>query len=232
MKRPRISRLVQLIGLLQAGRHENADTLAAQCKVSRRTIFRDLDLLRISDVPVLFDDEHGSYRIPSNYYLPPTNFSADEALAVLLLCFELGTDSRLPFYGALEAGRSSSSPACPPPRDRLREATGSVHIQFSPTNRLTGQEPIYRQLLNAATCRRAVRIAYDSFSDERAISTKLSPYCLLFSRHSWYVVGRSSLRRDIRTFNVGRVLQLDPLGESFDIRPLQHPALLWAMPGR
>ncbi len=209
---------MQLIGLLQAGRHENADTLAAQCQVSRRTIFRDLDLLRASGVPVLFDDQHGSYRIPSNYYLPPTNFTADEALAVLLLCFELGTENRLPFYGAAQNAAlklESSLPAAL--RDRLREATGAVHIQLTPTNRLSGQDPIYRQLLAAASHRRAVRIGYDSFSDERQISTKLCPYCLLFSRHSWYVVGRSSLHREVRTFNVGRICQLDPLAETYDV---------------
>ncbi len=71
--------------------------------MSRRTIFRDLDVLRASGVPVLFDDEHGSYRIPSAYYLPPTNFTADEALAVMHLCYELGKDGSLPFYSAAQA---------------------------------------------------------------------------------------------------------------------------------
>jgi predicted DNA-binding transcriptional regulator YafY len=46
MNLTRISRLVQLLGLLQAGKAHNAGELAALCEVSRRTIFRDLDVLR------------------------------------------------------------------------------------------------------------------------------------------------------------------------------------------
>jgi proteasome accessory factor B len=38
---------------------------------------------------------------------------------------------------------------------------------------------------------------------------------LLFSRRSWYVVGRSSLHREVRTFNVGRIEKLEPLDERY-----------------
>ena len=167
-------------------------------------------------MPVLFDDEHGCYRIPSNFYLPPTNFAADEALAVLLLCYELGAQNQLPFYGAARsAALKLESTLSSTLRNRLRETAAAVHIRLAPTNRLAGQESIYRQLLEAVTHRRAVRITYDSFSDDHHLSTKLSAYSLLFSGHTWYVIGRSSLHRDLRTFNVGRILKLSPLSESY-----------------
>ncbi len=60
-----------------------------------------------------------------------------------------------------------------------------------------------------------MRIEYDSFSDREMIRTKLSPYRLLFSRRSWYVFGRSSFHRQMRTFNVGRISRLEPLEERF-----------------
>ena len=60
----RIHRLLQLIGLLQAGRGYNSDALAQACGVSRRTVFRDLDLLRLSGVPLSFDEKQQRYRIP------------------------------------------------------------------------------------------------------------------------------------------------------------------------
>jgi predicted DNA-binding transcriptional regulator YafY len=55
MNLERIQRLLQLIGLLQAGRGCNTDALAQACAVSRRTIFRDLDLLHLSGIPLQFD---------------------------------------------------------------------------------------------------------------------------------------------------------------------------------
>ncbi len=216
MNLSRISRLVQLLGLLQAGKGNNAGALADACEVSRRTIFRDLDVLRQAGVPVLFDEEADVYRIPNTYFLPPTNFTAEEALAVLVLCYELGSGRRLPFYEAASSAALKLESSLPGRvRDQLREATGAVHINMQPGSRLDEKRPVYQQLLGCVATRRAARITYDSISDSRPIRLKLSPYRLLFSRHSWYVIGRSSLHREVRTFNVGRIEQLELLDEPF-----------------
>jgi len=167
-------------------------------------------------VPLLFDDEQQAYRIPGTYFLPPTNFTAEEALAVMVLCYELGADNRLPFYEAAQSAALKLESSMPGQvRERLREATAAVNFKTQPGNRLHGRLPIYQQLLGCIAARRAVRISYDSFSDGQPIRLKLSPYRLLFSRHSWYVIGRSSLHREVRTFNVGRIQQLELLDETF-----------------
>ena len=218
MTRLRLSRLVQLIGLLQAGRQKNADTLASECGVSRRTIFRDLDMLRSAGVPVLFDDDEKRYCIPGSYYLPPTNFTPDEALAVISLCYELGADSRVPFCQAARGAALKLEASLPPGlRESLRDTAGSMRIQLAATNRLDGQESVYRQLLTAAVRRLAVRIQYESLSEDQRIVTKLSPYRLMFSRHSWYVIGRSSMHREVRTFNVGRIRELVQLNDAYEV---------------
>jgi predicted DNA-binding transcriptional regulator YafY len=218
MNLTRISRLVQLLGLLQAGKAHNAGELAALCEVSRRTIFRDLDVLRQAGVPLLFDDEQCVYRIPGTYFLPPTNFTADEALAVMILCYELGRNNRLPFYEAAQSAALKLESSLPTRvREILRESTSAVRINAQPGNRLQGQRPIYQQLLTCIATRRAVRLVYDSFSDGKLLRFKLSPYRLLFSRRSWYVIGRSSVHREVRTFNVGRIRELLLLDESFHL---------------
>ena len=83
MNLSRIVRLLKLIGLLQAGRGFNTEALAQACGVSRRTIFRDLDTLRQAGVPLVYDDENQHYHIPGTYFLPPTNFTPEEALESL-----------------------------------------------------------------------------------------------------------------------------------------------------
>ncbi len=100
-------------------------------------------------------------------------------------------------------------------RDRLRDSTGAVHIKLQPGSRLDDKMPVYKQLLGCVATRRAARIAYDSLSDGGVIRIKLCPYRLLFSRHSWYVIGRSSLHREARTFNVGRIRDIELLDERF-----------------
>ncbi len=218
MNLSRISRLVQLLGLLQAGKGHNAAQLAAACQVSRRTIFRDLDVLRQAGVPLLFDDQHNVYRIPGTYFLPPTNFTTEEALAVIVLCYEMGSGSRLPFYEAAQSAALKLEGSLPGRvREQLRDVSSAVQIKLAPGNRLEGQMPIYRQLLASIAVRQPVRIEYDSYSDAQVMTLKLCPYRMLFSRRSWYVIGRSSLHREVRTFNIGRIRWLEVLDERFHV---------------
>jgi proteasome accessory factor B len=72
-------------------------------------------------------------------------------------------------------------------------------------------------LVEAVGKRRCVRIRYGSLHDMAEIRTKISPYRLFFSRRSWYVVGRSSLHRATRTFNLSRVKEIEILDESYAI---------------
>ena len=51
------------------------------------------------------------------------------------------------------------------------------------------------------------------------ISTLLSPYRFVYSRRAWYVIGRSSLHRSVRTFHLGRVQSLEMLTTNYDIPP-------------
>jgi proteasome accessory factor B len=218
MKLSRIHRLLKLIGLLQAGPGYNVEALARACGVSRRTIFRDLEILRQSGVPLSFDDDQQRYRVPGTYYLPPTNFTSEEALALIVLCHELGDRSGLPFFGPARTAALKLESSLPSRlREQLRSVADAVRIRPQPSNPLREQEPIYEQLLEAISQRCSVRIRYQSFTEWEQIRTRLSPYRLLFSRRSWYVIGRSSLHRSTRTFNVGRILDIEPLEDHYEI---------------
>jgi proteasome accessory factor B len=218
MNLAKIHRLLELIGLLQAGRGYNADALAQACGVSRRTVFRDVDLLRQSGVPVAFDEVQQCYRIPGACLLPPTNFTPEEALALLVLCHELGDGQALPFLGPARTAAVKLESTLPARlRDQLRNVTSAVHIQPPPSNPLEGCQPVYEQLLEAISNRRSVRICYGSLKEQKEIVTRLNPYRLFFSRRSWYVVGRSSIHRAKRTFNLGRISRIEPLDDHFEV---------------
>jgi len=209
---------LKLLGLLQAGKGYHTDALASACGVSRRTIFRDLDVLRQAGVPLQYDEEGQHYHIPATYFLPPTNFTPEEALTLLVLCHDLGDQSQLPFF---EPARSAAVKLLSNLPGRLREifrTTGeAVQIRLEPTNPLGSHKQVYDQLLDAIAKRRCVRIRYHSLSEGKILSTRLSPYRLLFSRRSWYAIGRSSLHRAVRTFNLGRIETIELLDDRFRI---------------
>lgn len=216
----RIYRLIELLGVLQAGRGHNAAQLADLCRVSRRTIYRDLHALRTAGVPVQFDPERLAYSIAGSFFLPPTNLTLEEALALIVLCYELGSEHGVPFQrparaAALKLGSTLSGSV----RDAIRPAAEAVRVRLEQINPLSGKAPVYEQLMQAVARRQDVRIEYESFFENELIQTRLSAYRLLFARRSWYVIGRSSLHRAVRTFNVGRIRHIEMLASRYTIPP-------------
>ena len=186
--------------------------------MSRRTIFRDLETLRAAGVPLQFDSDQDRYFIPSAFFLPPTNFTAEEALSIIALASKITTGERLPFseparQAALKL--ESSFPAAL--REELREVTRAIQINLNKVSPLEGQDDVYRTLVDAIAKHFVVRISYGSLTEWETIRTKLRPYQLLFSGRSWYVIGRSALHGEIRTFNLARIKEIKPLQERYAI---------------
>ncbi len=218
MNLDRTKRLLEIIDLLQKGTGYDATSLAHACGVTRRTVFRDLTVLRRLGYQIEFDENCGRYRLFGTQYLPATHFSLEEALSMIVLCHEVGGRRPLPFLSAARQAAVKLESMLPQSmREKLQGMTDLVRIRLQPTNDLEGQEPFYQRLCQASAQKRCVRILYQTPTEEGTIRTRLSPYRLLFSRRSWYAIGRSSLHRSVRTFNLGRILGMEELEDRYSI---------------
>lgn len=101
-------------------------------------------------------------------------------------------------------------------QERLKEAADSVVIRPSPSNPLLEKGEVYQTLLDASVDRRVVRIAYDCLTEFQEFETEVHPYHLMFQERSWYVIGHSVRHGEVRTFNVGRIGEAEPLDEAFE----------------
>jgi len=186
--------------------------------VSRRTIFRDLETLRTAGVPLQFERQEERYYIPTSFFLPPTNFTAEEALSILALTSQIGVGVQLPFYEpARRAALKLESSLPQAMRDELQSLTRAIQINVKQVTPLEHKRDVYQQLVDSISGRQVVRIDYESLTEWETITTKLRPYRLLFSRHSWYVIGRSSLHAEPRTFNLSRIASLTTLKEKYTL---------------
>lgn len=217
----RIHRLMRLLQILQSGREPNSVQLADHCQVSRRTVFRDIHTLQDSGIPIRFDEAKQGYTVNSKTFIPPTEFTLDEVLSLIILCKELGhSQSGIPFQNPAHSASTKLMGSLP---DRLRETvteiSDAIEVKMAPHNLLTGSEPFYELFQQAIVQRKQVRVQYKSFmqGEQGEISTLLNPYRLLFGKRSWYLFARSSLHREIRTFNIGRILKAEPMETTYKI---------------
>jgi proteasome accessory factor B len=177
-----------------------------------------LETLRLAGVPLEFDRQAQRFSIPSRAFLPPTDFTTEETLSLLALATEMGRDKRLPFYEAAYTAALKLEANLPAPlRQQLGQLRRTSKIRLNQVGHLAGKTETYQALLRSIESGRVVRIEYESYTEWERITTKLRPYQLLFSRRSWYVIGRSSLHREVRMFNVARILSIKRLSERFAI---------------
>jgi Predicted transcriptional regulator len=217
----KVRRLLQLLERLQSGRTHTTEELSHFCGISRRTVFRDIKTLQQAGIPILYDSARQGYWITASSTLPPTNLTLQETLALLLLANAAGDGDRsIPFQkSARDAALKLQSNLPMHLAPYANELLDGIRIHTEPQAELATSETHYQRILEAYTQRKKVRLTYRSFAEQKTIITLLSPYRLLFRRHSWYVIGRSSIHRSVRTFHIGRVEESELTQDGYEIPP-------------
>jgi predicted DNA-binding transcriptional regulator YafY len=91
----RRTRLLELIQILRDGRLHRAQDLAARFNVSTRTIYRDMEALKDTGLPILGTPGEG-YKTTAAITLPPLNLSIEELEALhlgLILLTRMGDET-------------------------------------------------------------------------------------------------------------------------------------------
>ena len=83
-------------------------------------------------------------------------------------------------------------------RSRVSDLSDHLHVSLEPIHGLPDAQMHYQRLLQAIEKRHKIRLTYHSLHEHAEISTLLSPYLVYFQKRTWYVIGRSSLHREVR----------------------------------
>lgn len=218
MNSQRITRLIRLIEVLKNNGGHNATGLAKACSVSRRTIFRDIEVLRFAGLPVGYDEEHDCYSVMYCDDSQPIRVSQSEAFALAAMVLLSGLRDRLPIYeSAASATHKLWSGLSATAKRRLHRLGRAIVVRPSQTNALNGKAKLFQQLVDARVSRRVVRIEYDTGHGNSTIKTNFRPYQLVYCQHNWYVVGRSSFHSEVRTFSLSRVSYLNLLSKRYRV---------------
>jgi predicted DNA-binding transcriptional regulator YafY len=244
----RIERAFGILLLLSDGGTVTATTLARRFEVSVRTIYRDVEMLSATGVPVYAErGAAGGYRLLEGYFLPPIAFSRDEIVAVLLgLALSRGLKVS-PFTAELESAERKLVAVLPNRlRPLLREvsrligferpATDAFHPEPPPSSddgkrparhEAASVEIFLKSVLEGTRIRFVYRSPYRSSGAAEPVEAE--PLGLLWDRDLWYLIGRkldgvSSTRPSQRFWRADRVSDIEASTfraaavPSFDVR--------------
>ena len=185
----RVHRLLRLITLLQGGRNYSAADLARELEVSKRTVYRDLNMLELAHIPYHFDQDTGGYRIGRHFFLPPINLTLAEALSMLAMSGRIEGAQDVPLLGHGARAAVKLEGSLP---SSIRGYVGSVldkmRVTLGPMANHDGVDQTFDTLGQAVVNKRICMLSYNSVYDKKVINLTVKPLKLLFMGRAWYLI--------------------------------------------
>ncbi|MEV0265775.1 WYL domain-containing protein [Streptomyces sp. NPDC050617] len=209
----RADRLLSLLLLLQNRGRMTAPELAEELGVSVRTVYRDVEALGTSGVPVYADrGPAGGYRLLDGYRTRLTGLTGDEADS-LFLAGTPGAAAELGLGADLATAQLKLRAALPHGLgERSRRIQERFHLDAPAWFRDADPVPRLAPVAEAVWQQRALRVHYRRWNGE--VHRELQPLGLVLKGGIWYLVARAE--DSLRTYRVSRILAVDVLDEPFE----------------
>lgn len=213
----RIHRLLRILTLIQGSSSWSPERLAIEIGCSKRTIFRDLNILERAGIPYFFDDEQRGYSVRRDFFMPAIDLTLDESLALLALTEHIGAQEQIPLTRAASRAMAKIRATLPAPiRSELEAIEKHLAVSLARSGPVSGYDDVYQTVREAIRRRVALECRYESVSHgqpTRAPARKnarardrfrFHPYALVFNQRAWYIVGYHTARREVRTLKLNR----------------------------
>ncbi|MBD1400916.1 transcriptional regulator [Pelobacter sp. M08fum] len=224
------ARLHDLIRILEMRYGATVAELVEECRVTRRTIYRDLQALMDAGYPLVSGrqaDGHVVYRFVTGFSkIPPLTLSLDELMTLYLCRGQLEFLQGTPFSEDLEAIFSRLRSMLPPRSiahlERIAEAFSP---RFQGYKDYSSQRQILVDLRQALLKQQRCRINYRP-AQRASHSYLIDPYTLLFYNNALYVGAYAHNRKDIRLFAIDRIESVSLEPQRFEVPEDYHPGQL------
>jgi predicted DNA-binding transcriptional regulator YafY len=214
----RIHRLLRIVILISGEKGLNATRLAERCETSVRNIYRDLQVIETTGIPVSHDRETDGYVIRRDFFLRPVDLTLQEAMALLILAREVGANEQIPHVA--QAKRAAEKLLAILPRS-IAEVLNELMPCTAVALARSSHEPtidVYDSMQHAIHSRRALECEYESpnrKATEDAGRFRFDPYALYFGQRAWYAVGLHHGRGDVRTMKLCRFTRCTSLDKPY-----------------
>jgi predicted DNA-binding transcriptional regulator YafY len=219
----RLERLEELKGLLKARDHSTAGDLAAELGVSRRTLHRDLGVLRDSGVPIEADrGRGGGMRLHRNWALGRVHLSAAEAIDLLLsiaIAEQMGSPVLLRHLAGIK--RKIVASFGDAHQGKIRSLRSRILIGPPASEQVAASYRASPRRTHAGLAEAffTTRCASIQYIDRQGTATarEVEPHFLFLTLPAWYLLAWDRLRGAIRHFRIDRISAVTLLEPTFRI---------------
>ena len=223
------TRVLAVLSLLQAHGRMSGSELAQRLEVDVRTLRRYIIMLQDLGIPIEGErGRNGAYVLSAGFKLPPMMFTNEEALALTIGLISARRLNLADTDRAIESAFAKLERVMPLDlKSRVRALTETITLDLATAAFAPPSEVVLSALSSAAQLQQRVHIHYHSNQGEDT-ERDFDPYGLTFYLQRWYAVGFCHLRKDLRSFRLDRITQVNEVAAHFD-RPEGFDALAYLM---
>ncbi len=200
----RLDRLTSILIQLQSKQLITAREIAERFEVTKRTIYRDIQTLRLAGVPI-GEEEGKGYFLVEGYRLPPVMFTMEEARSLIttskILNYHTEDSLKQNYESALLKIKAVLSTK---DKDKLEFLNSRIGFQkpWAPTSLYLDN------IQHSITENVKLKIIYQSRGKEQPTERIIQPYAVYFSGTVWSVIAFCEFRQEIREFRLDRIKEL------------------------
>lgn len=216
----RTDRLFEIIQIISDGRLHLARDIAEKLEVSVRTVYRDIETLAASGVPI--EGERGvGYLLREPIHLPPLTLTAEE-LEALHFGMAVAAEAAEPALQKAAASLLAKIDRALPASRRADPRDWGVAVY--PLETAAGSHPYLPALRRAIRGKHKLRLLYRKPKTKMAEAREVRPLQLEFWGWAWTLTAWCELRNDFRVFRVDRMEAAEVLPQTFTNEPGQSLA--------
>jgi len=199
--------MLAILWMLNSGVKVTAKQISEKLEINIRTVYRYIDALCASGVPIISDTGHnGGYSLLNNFINAPLIFDVEEQKA-LLHAAVFAKEAGYPFSETLNKATDKLKMYSNQEQESIlnRHLAGFevINRDIAPSVKTTLEE-----LERAVANEYSVEIEYRTGHEEQSRLRVIDPYGMLYWNNKWYTVGFCHLRNEIRSFRAERILQI------------------------
>lgn len=206
--------MLAILWMLNGESKITAKQIAEKLEINIRTVYRYIDSLCASGVPIVADaGQNGGYSLLNSFVQAPLIFNMEEQKS-LLHAAVFAREAGYPFSEAL----NSATQKLKLYSNQEQETTLNRHLAgFEVLNREIGTSvKLKLETLEWAVAHEcSVEIEYRTGQNEQSQKRVIDPYGMLYWNNKWYTVGFCHLRNEIRSFRAERILKIERTERTF-----------------